>query len=106
MTCTISLGPDNTLALRTPSGRELLVPVSPHATGMLWQILWNSSQERRAVAGRSYAGEFPAQSVIDAWAKDIMPERRAEEAAEAAAARQEKLEAKLGVRLASLDFNL
>ncbi len=80
MTCTLSLGPDGNLSLRTPSGRELLVPVGPHSTQMLWQILWNSSAEKRAVGGRSYSTEFPQQSIIDAWARDVMPERRAAEA--------------------------
>lgn len=90
MTCTLSLGPDSTLSLRTPSGRELLIPVSPHSTPLLWQILWNSSQERRQVAGRHYATEFPQQAIIDAWAKDVMPERLAEREREAREAREAK----------------
>jgi len=87
MTCTLSLGPDGTLSLRTPAGRELLIPVGPHSTQLLWQVLWNASAE--APARRGYSTEFPPQAVIDAGAKDIMPQRREEEQREQAAAKRQ-----------------
>lgn len=107
MTCTLSLGPDNTLSLRTPSGRELRVPVSPHATDMLWQILWQSSQQavaERRLGRHSYKTAFPAQHVVDAWARDIMPQRREEEAAEVFAKKAEEVRDKYGFDLGEIDL--
>lgn len=104
MTCTLSLGPDSTLSLRTPSGRELLVPVSPHSTQLLWQILWNSSAERRQLGRHRYATEFPQQAIIDAWARDVMPERRAAEAAEMAETKRQEYLDKFGFDLKEIDL--
>lgn len=104
MTCTLSLGPDNTLSLRTPAGRELLIPVGPHSTTFLWQILWNSTQERRELAGRRYATEFPSQSVIDAWAKDVMPERREAERQEAFERKAREIQDKYGFDLKEINL--
>jgi len=104
MTCTLSLGPDNNLLLRTPSGREILVPVSQHSTEMLWQILWNSGQERRQAGRHSYPAEFPGQHVVDAWARDIMPQRREEERAEEFAKKAQEVQDKYGFDLKEIDL--
>ena len=104
MTCTVSLGPDGTLSLRTPLGRELLIPVGPHSTTMLWQVLWNSSAERRQLGGRSYSTEFPQQAVIDAWARDIMPQRRKEEEDEALARKTQEVQDKYGFDLNDIEL--
>lgn len=102
MTCTISLGPDGQLSLRTPSGRELLIPVGPHSTQLLWQTLWNASAER--APRRGYATEFPPQAVIDAWARDIMPQRRAEEREAEAERRAVEIYDKYGFDLKEIDI--
>lgn len=116
MTCTISLGPDNNLELRTPSGRSILIPVSPHATDMLWQVLWNATQERRQLGKFEYHTEYPSQAIIESWNKFYSDEaqKRYDEGQEERKARKEEkrlerlaaAEAKLGVKLADIDFDL
>lgn len=85
MTVTLSLGPDDNLEITLPSGSRRYVPVGPHSTQLLWQILWNATAERTQPVTR-----FPAQAVINQWAEEIMPQRRAEEARERLAAASEK----------------
>lgn len=113
MTCQISIGPDDALELRTPSGRAISIPVSPHSTSMLWQILWNATQERRQLGKHCYPSEFPAQHVVDAWVKDVLPQRNAEREAELQEEREAKAaerlaakEKKFGIKLGELDFDI
>lgn len=75
MTCTISLGPNNDFELCSPSGRRVYIPNSPHALQLLWQCLWNSTDEKRAQAAGFVAG-FPTQAVVDSWSKELTREKQ------------------------------
>lgn len=99
MTVTLSLGPNDDLEITLPSGSRRYVPVGPHSTQLLWQILWNATTERTQPVTR-----FPTQAVINQWAEETMPQRRAEERADAAAERLAKASEKLGIDLT--DFQL
>ncbi len=99
MTVPLALGPNDDLEITLPSGARRYVPVGPHSTQLLWQILWNATGARTQAAVA-----FPAQHVINQWAEEIMPQRRAEERADAAAERLAKASEKLGIDLT--DFQL
>lgn len=103
MTCQISIGPEDTFILTTPSGRTLSLPNSPHAVNLLWRILWDASSEKPS---SRLVGGFPTQAIVNRWVDEVMPERRAEEEAERAEERRKALEAKTGIALTELDFNL
>lgn len=81
MTVRLSLGPNDDLELTLPSGVRRYVPVGPHSTQLLWRILWAATGEHKD------GPRFPAQAVINQWAEEIMPSKRAEERAAAAAKR-------------------
>lgn len=99
MTCTISLGPNDDFELCSPSGRRVYIPNSPHALALLWQVLWNSTDERRAEAAGFVAG-FPTQAVIESWSKELTREKQ-ERSAEA---ERTKFEDKYGFTLPELDL--
>lgn len=102
MTCSIEMGPNDDLLLRTPSGRAISIPVGAHSTQLLWKVIWSSTQEQR----RKPAGVFPTQHVVDKWAQELMPQVRASEREEEAAQRLQKLEEKYELNLNELDFDI
>jgi len=101
MTVRLGLGPDNDLELTLPSGVRRYVPVGPHSTQLLWRILWSATS-----GGTEPAVKFPAQRVIDQWAEEIMPGRRAEETEARAAERREAAAQRVAASGFDIDFNL
>lgn len=109
MTCQISLGPDNDLELITPHGRRVYIPIGPHSTKMLFDVLWHASSKREAPG---FVNGYPTQAIINVWKQQLRsPEQLAEEAAlkeeKAAAAKAAKKQQVLdtyGVNLDDLEF--
>jgi hypothetical protein len=104
MTCQISLGPDNDLELITPAGRRLYVPIGPHSTKWLFDILWNAL---RKVEAPGYVNSYPTQAVLKAWEAEVKAKFNTEQAelrAEKAAARRAEIEAKFGFSLDDLEI--
>lgn len=98
MSCYISLSDksDEELILTTPGGRKLSVPVGPHSTQLLWQILW-SAESGKEHANRA-APSYPTQAALNALAKQFDASRLEE--------RKEKFEEKWGEIAEGLEIEL
>lgn len=104
MSCTISLGPDNDLELITPSGRRLYVPIGPHSTKWLFDILWNASRRTEAPG---FVNHYPTQAIIKTWQEEaarVFDEGQTAAKLERAKERAKAIEAKYGISLDDMEL--
>ena len=98
----IALTSSGDFLLTYPSGRDVIVPNSPHSSDFLYRILYYATSGRVNDNGRV---AYPAQSIIDQWTLKARREALAQDEERLQQVAEETAQ-KYGIALSELDLTL